>query len=97
MESLDSLIEFCKANGRVCPQPQRLNELYKLLPNTRQVGAGWVPSLPLILGGWWHSSDREKQERLEAHLRWAAEHEALEPVARLLHQLPATEWHHEGE
>jgi hypothetical protein len=52
-QRLDDLIAFVRSNGRVCPKPMRRNELYDLLPDRRQVGAGWEPPLPLILGGWW--------------------------------------------
>jgi hypothetical protein len=32
--------------------------------------------------------------RLERHLRWAADHGALDAVDRLLRALPESEWHH---
>ena len=97
METLESLLSCCKENGRVCPQPQRWDELYQLLPDTRQVGAGFVPAAPLILGGWWYSSDGDKQERLALHIRWAADHGALERVDAFLRALPEDQWHHLGE
>src|SRR5436309_2524782 len=52
-ESLEQLLSYCRENGRVCPVPTRWNELYQMLPETRQKGLGWEPSSPLILAAWW--------------------------------------------
>lgn len=82
---------------RVCPQPQRWNELWELLPERKRVGAGWEPSLPLILGAWWHTSDSEKRGRFLSHLRWAAKHGALSEVSSFVRSLGPDQWHHEGE
>ena len=53
MITIDQAIEEAQKNGRVCPQPQRWNELYELLPDRKRKGNGWEPSLPLILAAWW--------------------------------------------
>ena len=50
---LNDLLEFVRTNERVCPQPQRWNELWKMLPNRKRIGNGWDPPLPLILAAWW--------------------------------------------
>jgi hypothetical protein len=97
MEPLNDLMVYCQQHGRVCPQPQLWQRLYELLPERRQIGAGFVPAAPLILGGWWHSSDQEKRSRLKAHIQWAADHQALDRVALFLRALQEREWHHEGE
>lgn len=92
---LSRLLSYCCESGRVCPQPQRWNELFQMLPATRQVGVGWEPSLPLILAAWWEASDGQKRERLSEHVRWANDHGALDRVADFLYSLPPTEWHYE--
>ena len=94
---LDELLSSCRAADRICPMPQRWNQLYKLLPERRRDGVGWQPPLPLILAAWWETTDSEKQSRFEQHLRWAADHGALPEVIAYLHSLPETEWHHVGE
>jgi hypothetical protein len=95
--ALNDLLAYCRLNGRVCPQPRKWQALYELLPERRQVGAGYVPSAPLILGGWWYSSDAAKQERLSLHIHWAAEHGVLPEVDQYLRQLTEQDWHHLGE
>ena len=94
---LEESLAFSQAERRVCPQPQRWNELWELLPERKRVGAGWEPSLPLILGAWWHTSDVEKRERFLSHIRWASEHGELSKVAAFIKSLGPEQWHHEGE
>jgi hypothetical protein len=94
---LDQLLTQCASNDRVCPMPQQWTNLWEMLPNKRRRGAGWEPPLPLILGGWWETSDSEKRERLELHIRWAAEHGILNRVGAFLRSLPENQWHHTGD
>ena len=94
---INDILTYCQQNGRVCPQPQRWQQLYELLPERRQVGAGFVPAAPLILGGWWHSTDHDKRMRLQAHIEWASQHQALERISQFLRALQESDWYHEGE
>ena len=75
--------------------PQRWSELHNLLPERRQVGAGWEPPLPLILMAW-YEPDMSKMKRLQLHIEWAAAHGALDQVADYLRGLPEEEWFHIG-
>src|SRR5688572_33121749 len=68
-DQLDALIAFAQRNNRVCPQPRRWNHLYNLVVATESSVRN--PLLPLILGGWWHSTSEVKQRRLIEHLRFA--------------------------
>lgn len=93
--SVEAVIEFARADNRVCPQPQRWNELWQMLPDRQRVGAGWSPSVPFILAAWWETSDAEKQERFFSHIRYAAEHgAALDAVHSFLISLPDDQWHY---
>jgi hypothetical protein len=94
---LDELLTLCALNDRVCPMPQQWTDLWEMLPNKARRGAGWEPPLPLILGGWWETSDSDKRERLELHVRWAAEHDVLDRVGEFLRSLPENQWHHIGD
>ena len=91
---LEQLLNYCKSNERVCPLPQKWNELYKLLPNKKRKGAGFIPSVPLILGGWHHSSNLEKILRLKEHIEWADEHGALEQISKFVYSLKEEDWFH---
>jgi hypothetical protein len=92
-ESLDSLLAYCKANGRVCPLPRQWSKLWELLPNRKSVGSGWEPAAPLILAAW-HVPGLMKMMRLQEHIEWADKHGALELVGSYLRGLAETDWYH---
>ena len=92
---LEDLLEFVKANSRVCPQPRRWQELWEMLPDRNATGAGLSP--PLILAAWWHTPALLKILRLQEHLRYADAHGVLADVDRFLRALPEEEWAHLGE
>ena len=92
-----SLISFCRENGRVCPQPVPWQTLWEMLPGKKRVGLGWEPSLPLILSAWWDTSVMEKQLRLAEHIEWAERKSCLDEVASYLRNLREEDWHHLGE
>jgi len=97
MATLDEVLAEAQRNRRVCPQPQKRNELYQLLPNKKRRGNGWEPSLPLILAAWWDTPAMQKMLRLREHIEWASKHGALDTVHQFLVTLKEEEWHHVGE
>ena len=97
MLNIEAVLAESKKNNRVCPQPQRWNELYHMLPAKCRKGNGWEPSLPLILGAWWDTPDLSKKIRFEEHLRWAETHDSLVQVHSFLTGLTEDQWHHLGE
>ena len=62
-----------------------------------RTGNGWQPALPLILAAWHDTPALLKMLRLAEHIEWAAQHSALEKVARFLRELREEDWHHVGE
>jgi hypothetical protein len=97
LNSVENLIAYCRENSRICPMPQHWNAIYKLLPNRQRVGGHWEPALPLILAAWQDTPAIIKMLRLEEHIRWAAEHNALDSVAILILGLEESHWHHLGD
>jgi len=93
-ETADGLVDYCRENGRVCPLPPFWNRLWEMLPDRARDGAGWRPALPLILAAWHEAPVSLKASRLEEHIRWAAEHNALEPIGRFLRELHEHDWFH---
>lgn len=92
-DQLAILLKYVQAEGRICPQPQRWNEPWEMLPDKERVGSGWRPSLPHILGAWWHTSNNEKTLRLREHVEYAASKGVLDSVERFLRNLPPDQWH----
>jgi len=93
-ETRPFVVAYCRENKRVCPQPDKWNELWEMLPERRRIGHGWEPPLPLILVAWHHTSDLQKMLRLEEHLAWAETHHCLTAVAAFLRNLDEQDWHH---
>lgn len=89
---LDDLLEFVKADGRICPNPQEWNGLWEMLPDKKRVGSGWEPTLPMILGAWWVTPPYIKTGVVEIHIRYAAEHGVLEEVDAYLRSLKPEQW-----
>lgn len=97
MPTLDDVLAEAQRNNRVCPQPQRWNELYEMLPNRQRKGGGWEPALPLIHAAWWDTPAMLKMLRLREHIEWAESHGVLDEVHAYLTRLPEHEWHHLGD
>lgn len=97
MVTLEAVLAEIQKNNRVCPQPQRWQQLYEMLPQKQRKGAGWEPSLPLILAAWWGTPSLSKMLRLREHIEWAASHDCLAEVYSFLLELPEDQWHHVGE
>jgi len=94
---LAALLEYVKAEDRVCPMPFRWTELWEMLPGRQRSGASWEPPPPLVLAGWWDTPSFAKMERLAEHIRYANAHGVLGEVDRFLRGLPEAEWAHLGE
>jgi hypothetical protein len=92
--SLEEVLAEAQKNCRVCPQPQKWQQLYEMLPDKKQKGSGWEPPLPLILAAWWDSPALSKILRLREHIEWAESHGLLEEVASFLRGLAEDQWHH---
>lgn len=97
MITICQVLAVATENKRICPQPQKWQQLYELLPDRKRKGAGWEPSLPLILAAWWDTPAMSKILRLREHIEWAAAHGVLEQVHAFLWSLPEEEWYHLGE
>jgi hypothetical protein len=92
-DRLDVFRERVKSGTVICPQPQPWNRLWELLPGRIQRGGGWEPPLPLILDGWWYSTDTQKSLRFQQHLDWASSHGATDAVFDYLNSLSPADWH----
>lgn len=97
MTTLEEVLHESQKNQRICPQPQKWQQLYELLPETRRNGLGWEPPLPLILAAWWDTPALSKMVRIREHIEWAATHGCLGQVYDFMRALKEEEWHHLGE
>ena len=93
-EAVESLIAYCRENGRVCPLPPSWSQLWEMLPGRSRVGAAWQPPRPLILAAWHDTSAMLKMVRLAEQIEWADHHGSLEAVGKLLRGLREDDWFH---
>jgi hypothetical protein len=92
VEKLEALLEYVKADGRICPMPRYWDRLWEMLPDKKRVGREWIPPPPLTLAVWWETPLLAKTLRLDKHIRYAAEHGALDDVDSYLRGLRPEEW-----
>ena len=96
-EIVEEVMEYCRANNRICPMPKQWNTLWKMLPGSDRVTSGFRPPLPLILGSWHDSTPDMKMRRLTEHIQWAITHHAIVPIVGYLYGLSEEDWLHFGE
>ena len=97
MERIEDILSEVQKDNRVCPQPQKWQQLYEMLPNKRRKNIGCEPSFPLILAAWWDTPAILKMERLREHIEWAESQGCLDQVATFLRELSEDQWHHIGD
>lgn len=93
--SMNRMLEEISRNDRVCPNPIFWNELHELVIKAA-INENAHPPLPLILGGWWHSSNESKAHRLVELLTWADVHKVSNVAWAYINALNEDEWHHKS-
>ncbi|MES2938447.1 MAG: hypothetical protein V4864_12245 [Pseudomonadota bacterium] len=91
---LEAVLGEIRRDNRVCPQPPRWVELYKLLLQHAARTESGLP--PRLLAGpaWSTSSSLDKRLCLRQQLEWAHLQGCLAPVAAFLRGLPDTGWYY---
>jgi len=94
---LESLLEYCCAQGRICPRARPWHALWETLPNRRRSATGWKPIQPPTLVTWKETTAPAKILALASHIHWADRHGRLEAVDAWLRGLPEADWLHDGD
>ena len=98
MTLVESLVAFCREDNRVCPLPPLSGiDSGRCCPTARGLVLAGSRHPWLILAAWHDTSAMLKMLRLAEHIEWAAQHGALESVARFLRELREEDWPHIGE
>jgi hypothetical protein len=92
MPTLDEVIAYATAEGRICPTPPEWGEVYRIVLTSALKAGHTSPRPPLFLAAWWHTSDGEKQERFHSHLRLAHRYGVLNDVNTYLISLTVEQW-----
>ncbi|WP_152682752.1 hypothetical protein [Caenimonas sp. SL110] len=88
----DAMVE-ARRNNRVCPKPERWQELFAMLPDVQK----GKPPPPLVGSSWANTPSLSKRMCLREHLEWAAQHGRLDAVLSFMRGLPETDWFHMGD
>ena len=94
MITVNDLLNEATRDGRVCPQPHRWNDFWKMLPNKTRTGAEGEPSPPLILAAWDSTPHISKIVRFQEHIRWAGDNGALQEAYDYLLGLQPEDWYY---
>ena len=95
--TVEIVMAEAKSNMRVCPRPEKWQQLYDMLPGKVRTSAGWRPSPPLNSEVCRSLPSLPKRLCLLEHIEWAAGQGFLEEVHAFLQKLTEEDWHHLGE
>ncbi len=91
--TFDEFIFEITKNNRICPIPKFWNDLYSIVIDS-DFNEHQSPSLPLILGAWWDTSDSDKSERLKDLINWCFKANVADVAWAYISQLKDSEWHY---
>lgn len=91
--TFDEFIFEITKNNRICPKPKFWNDLHSIVINS-DFNKQSLPSIPLILGAWWDTSDSDKSARLRDLINWCFKANVADVAWAYISQLNDTEWHY---
>lgn len=87
----DLLVEIRK-DGRICPQPTRWLEFYRVLQDNARGAA--LPEPPLTGSSWAASSPAAKRNTFQAQVDWVVAQGINAPAYEFLSGLTRSDWYH---
>ncbi len=90
--TVHDLMALIRKDNRVCPQPVRWEEFYRLLRDLSEGLA--LPSPPLVGEAWKGTPDLPKRMCFCEQVEWAAGNNCLIAAYTFLKVLPASDWHY---
>lgn len=95
--TLEAAMLVARRNNRVCPRPERWQQLMALLP-PRKTSRGVQHPPPPIVGTSWHvTPPLTKRLCFREQIEWADRGGVLESVMAFMQALPEDDWLHMGE
>jgi len=89
--SLYEVMAATRKDNRVCPQPTRWLEFYRIL---QQAGAGApLPASPLTGSAWAATPVSAKRMCFRDQVEWAANNHCLQPAWEFLSGMPDNDWY----
>jgi hypothetical protein len=95
--TLDSAMLMARRNNRVCPRPERWNELSKLLPTRRTLRGSQQAPAAATGAAWAATPSLTKRLCFRGQIEWAEREGALETIMTFMQSMSEDEWLHMGE
>ena len=86
------LMAEVRKDGRVCPQPTRWLEFFRLLQDAGKSAP--LPQPPLTGSSWASSSPTAKRSCFVAQAEWAQQNDLVVPACEFLVRLSPTDWYY---
>ena len=93
---LDEVLLEARRGNRVCPQPERWQELFAMFEQHVACQPWPLPPEPLTGAAWAGTQALAKRMCLREQLEWAAAHGCLGKAFDLLQNLQEADWHYMG-
>lgn len=90
--TVHDLMALIRKDNRVCPQPGRWEDFYRLLRDLSEGAA--LPSPPLVGEAWKSTPDVPKRMCFCEQVEWAAANNCLIAAYTFLKVLPENDWHY---
>lgn len=94
---LHKLLEECKRNNRVCPQPASWQRLDAMLREKARADALATLAKPLSPMDWRDTTSLAKRSIFRSVVDWAAANGLTEDALQFVRALPEDQWHHMGD
>jgi len=89
--TLYEVMGIARKDNRVCPQPSRWLEMYRILQD--KAGLHALPSQPLVGSAWAATPPMAKRMAFHEQLEWADKNHCLTPVHEFLKTLRDSDWY----
>lgn len=86
-----------RRNNRVCPRPERWQEMFALLPPRKTLRGTQQPPMPPLGPAWAVTPPLTKRLCFREHIEWAETQGVLESIMSFMQTMPETDWLHMGE
>ena len=86
------LMAETRKEGRVCPQPTRWLEFYRVLQDNAKGVA--LPAPPLTGSAWASTPAGAKRMTFMEQIDWAVKNDCITPAYEFLQALPKSDWHY---
>jgi len=81
-----------RKDGRVCPQPTRWLEFYRVLQDAAH--GAQLPAPPITGSAWASNTPAVKRNCFQAQVTWAVQNGCVAQAAAFLIALPKSDWYH---